>query len=323
MRLVTAREPNAAVPFPPCHVPCPCLRAVTPGSQNVWRMASYNSPLPQPMQFEDVQHVLTRPAMPLCQDTGTSRFSSATPSVRDDTACRLDTQTASFDEAFGDAIRSSLAPWNSTVMTMQTINMQLLFAAAWCRCQLCIVRGKLYLRGWRRSAAKPGVPSAEFLNGSRHHAAILGLAAMLRRHDVGNVCVTINCQDRPAAWKYYHAPSSAGAAATKGSNTLEKPVAVPPSRHGRPLLLSYMSSKDHWDVPCTQFEHTNSRCSMLPAALGRLCSERACSYMAHVPLLTARMYRSVDHRAGLLILGAPHEDGRAVVGSARGHLGTG
>ena len=214
------------------------------------------------MHFEDVHRDLTRPVSPMCHahDEAVESPHLGT-AAQDDPSCPL-SEPATFDEAFGKAIRSSLQPWSSTSMTMQSINMQLLFAAEWCRCQLCVVRGKLYLRGWRRSATKPGAPLAELLNGSRHHAAILGMAAMLRRHDVGDVCVTINCQDRPAVWKYYRSEAKSSAAdsvkSSGGSTHSDSVSSVPLSRYGRPLLLSYMSSADHWDVPVRYHVHCSS-----------------------------------------------------------------
>ncbi|KAL1500627.1 hypothetical protein AB1Y20_013279 [Prymnesium parvum] len=153
-------------------------------------------------------------------------------------------EPSSFEEAFGAAISRRLQPWNATWMGMQHINQQLLMAAEWCRVQLCVVHGRLYLRGWWRSRAAASPLMRENLGGFRHHTAILGLAETLKRHAVEDVCITINCQDRPSVWKYMSVPRP-------GRSAGAPPMIVPVrwGRLGAPLLLSYMSSKDHLDVP--------------------------------------------------------------------------
>ena len=140
-------------------------------------------------------------------------------------------EPSTFDDAFGAAIRQRVSPWNASRMHMHTIYSDFLHAAEWCRVQLCTVKGRIFVRGWRQSAARPDVAVPEFLAGGRHHAATLGFAAALQQHrDVVNVCVTVNCQDRPAVPRHRSASQAAW-----------------PDRQA-PLILSYVSSDDHMDV---------------------------------------------------------------------------
>ena len=186
---------------------------------------------------------LTRPAA-RCNGAGNrSLVKSVTGgSAHNEHCAGVTHEPQDFDQAFGPAIRAALLPWNNSIISMQMLHTQLMFAAPWCRVQACVVRAKLYVRGWRRSSARPGPLLRETLIGSRQYAAILGIAGVLERHDVGDVCVTINCQDRPAV--------PAGFLKSAASTTRPLPGRTHQSGPTkRPLLLSYMSSVDHLDVP--------------------------------------------------------------------------
>eukprot|EP00966_Prymnesium_polylepis_P313324 7239999-Prymnesium_polylepis.1 len=132
-----------------------------------------------------IRHAL---AHSLCNSSTSTHPSRTRDAVDAAHACGSDAgEPSSFDAAFGAAIRQRVSPWNASRMYMHTIYSDFLHAAEWCRVQLCTVKGRIFVRGWRQSASRPGVAVPEFLSGSRHHAAILGFAAALRHHrDVGN-----------------------------------------------------------------------------------------------------------------------------------------
>ena len=184
-------------------------------------------------------------ASPVARGTATHAAAPNNDEIYAD--CPVDrAKPSSFEEAFEKEIRTHLSPWASSMIGMSQINYHLLHAASWCREQACIAGGRLFLRGWRRSGAKAGAAVSEYLSESRHHAAILGLAQVLQRHRVDDVCVTINCQDRPAVHRYL--PSHIAGTATPTPvqwDVTSRRLFFFGGRPGAPLILSYMSSADH------------------------------------------------------------------------------
>ena len=181
-----------------------------------------------------------------------------------------------FEKAYGEAIRRSLSPWaGCPAMTLAELRRHFETGAPWCRAQVCLVSGELHVLAFSRSKDGDGKLGVEYLGAERQHAALLGLAELLeltpQLREI-SVCVTFNCQDRPAAHGRNDPPeprspmrsprrngskampsklaAAAAAAAASATTTGAAPSAWCKWRpESPPLLLSYMTSLDHWDVP--------------------------------------------------------------------------
>jgi len=186
-----------------------------------------------------------------------------------------------FEQAFGQAIRRSLSPWaGCPALTLSDLRRHFEVGAPWCRLQVCLVRGELLVRAFGRgkddkdgkdgSGGGGGKLSVEYLGAERQHAALLGLAELLevapQLRELA-VCVAFNCQDRPSAHGRTdppppsatrngtkHLPSKLAESIASASAAATALGAAPQAwcqwrPEPPPLLLSYMTSLDHWDVP--------------------------------------------------------------------------
>ena len=218
----------------------------------------------------DAQSLPARPSPPLL---------APAPSFASPIVCDINSSLPghdNFDEAFGRAIREHLAPWlkSRRPMDLRTLHQHLTRSGLvpWCRLQTCLIRGRIYVRAFGRSK-EPGRFTAESLGASRQHAALLGFAELLRsqqRLARVDVCISLNCQDRPAIHKPPLNPRNYSEGTVghcqrlrllsrSGSPRVDMlcnmSLALQRIKQPPALALSYMTTDDHHDVPWPDYLH--------------------------------------------------------------------
>jgi hypothetical protein len=141
-------------------------------------------------------------------------------------ACDLQAP-ASHAEAFDARLTAAFKPWQGS-SSLSALSDGFSAMRPWCRVWACVIRGQLYVKGWRREGSDF---KAELLSGNRHASFLLGLVGTLQRHKLPDVCALHSCLDMPL---------------------VRRPA---PHASVPPLVLSFMSSDDHRDVPWPDYKH--------------------------------------------------------------------
>ena len=175
--------------------------------------------------------------------TAPSTIHHPTPSSRSSSpVCDL-LPPATHAEAFGARLTEAFEPWRVGGLPVSALSDGFAQMKPWCRVWMCVIGGQIYVKAWRREGSdfKP-----ELISGTRHTSALLGLAGTARRHKLPDVCALHSCLDMPIV------PRVESALAPL---VLSPPPPPPPPPSPSPLVLSFLSSDDHYDVPWPDYKH--------------------------------------------------------------------
>jgi len=132
-----------------------------------------------------------------------------------DDVCRSPPPTPSFTESFAPIVRETMQPWSGRRQLLDDVRRGFALLSPWCRVQACVVDGAL----WVASPHDLRLGSTY-----RANAFLLGMAHVLRRHHVEDVCVIHNCMD-----------TLSNPRRTRSQNRVREPTPM------TQLVLSYLS----------------------------------------------------------------------------------
>ena len=234
----------------------------------------------------------TRSAAAFCTDHTMHRQASDTDSSRqflppeNQSTCEAKASVPStFGAAYGSEIQRQLRPWAGRRLNLAMLRKHLDAPAPWCRLQVCVINRRLVLRAFtmRNESTPRERLQPEYLQASRIHAALLELAEMLATAEATRLsksaaCVTLSCGDRPCVSRPPLYPGTGNLTTGRcdrrdgsGLNSELRARCVEVreqhrrKREGPPLILSYMSSLDHYDVPWPDYLFAGKPPSGIPS----------------------------------------------------------